>query len=150
MTGTRPTTLPGIPEPRPDLSSLAASVRAIKEALEVRTGSRGDPLDTAVTFRDLRDGGLADVYFTEGRRGAGGGAGSPGGPTFLQPRRDRPRPLSGLRNIRTRAVWDGIMVLWDPPSSEELGTEYSSVEVWAAEEIGGVQPGFSRAVLVGT
>lgn len=131
---------------------MVDAINAIRQALEVRIGVRGDPRDAAVTFRDLESAGIAELKGGNFGSGNGGGGKPPGGGLpdgFLQPPRPRPRPISSIRNIRTRAVWDGIMVLWDPPSPEEQNTEYASVEIYAAQEVNGVIPSFSQATLVG-
>lgn len=54
------TKIPGFP-PIPQTADAAtkAYLRAIGEALEVRLGLRGDPVDRAVTLRELIDSGLA-------------------------------------------------------------------------------------------
>ena len=53
------TKVPALPEPStvqdPHLRRVIGS---IKEALEIRLGRRGDPMDQAVTFRDLQDAGM--------------------------------------------------------------------------------------------
>lgn len=54
------TKLPGIPPVPADASpSLKAYLQAVGEALEVRLGRRGDPIDRAITLRELIDSGLA-------------------------------------------------------------------------------------------
>lgn len=44
---------PGIPEPGATIPSILATLRAIKESLEVAAADRGDQLDAAVTREDL-------------------------------------------------------------------------------------------------
>lgn len=57
---TKPTKIPAIPSPP---ASLDAETRmyleSIQEALEIRLGSRGDPVDRAITLRELVEAGLA-------------------------------------------------------------------------------------------
>jgi len=55
---TRETLVPSIPEPRHD--NLLEVVRAIRETIEVREGLTGDPLDQAITLRDLYTMGKLD------------------------------------------------------------------------------------------
>lgn len=63
------TKLPAIPEPPRDLPpQLAAWARAMKEAVEVRAGQRGDPLDRAVTVRELYEAGAINLVNTQGQR----------------------------------------------------------------------------------
>lgn len=53
------TEVPQIPDPRQD--NILEALRAIKETIEVREGARGDPLDQAVTYRDLYRAGKLDI-----------------------------------------------------------------------------------------
>ena len=54
------TKLPGLPPIPSTLSADAkAYLKAVGEVLEVRAGRRGDPLDRAITLRELIDSGLA-------------------------------------------------------------------------------------------
>lgn len=50
--------LPTIPEPSATVESLHATVRALKEAVELLAGQRGDARDIAVTWGDLMDQNL--------------------------------------------------------------------------------------------
>ena len=55
-----PTKLPGIPKPPSGISpQLTKYLESISEALEIRLGRRGDPVDRAVTLRELITSGLA-------------------------------------------------------------------------------------------
>ena len=47
--------LPTIPEPYAELKSLHATCMALKEAVELLSGQRGNTKDVAVTWRDLMD-----------------------------------------------------------------------------------------------
>ena len=58
---TKITALPALP-PNVD-PQLKPILHAIKEALEVQVGHRGEQLDKAVTFRDLTESGMADFQF---------------------------------------------------------------------------------------
>lgn len=60
--------LPGIPQPQADFDSLVRSVDALKQAVEVLGGARGDRLARAVTFLDLIDLGLVSARTVEGMR----------------------------------------------------------------------------------
>jgi hypothetical protein len=58
----RKTKIPAIPAVPPKVDpQLKPLLNAVKEALEVRVGHRGDSLDKAVTFRDLTDSGMVTV-----------------------------------------------------------------------------------------
>lgn len=51
-----------IPQPTPTLDGLMASVLAIKEMVEVLAAQRGDPRDTAVTWRQLLELGIVTPH----------------------------------------------------------------------------------------
>ena len=54
------TRLPGFPKPPADVSpQLRGYLEALSEALDIRLGRRGDPVDRAVTLRELINSGLA-------------------------------------------------------------------------------------------
>ena len=54
------TKVPGIPKPPPDTSpAMRSYLEALAEAIEIRLGRRGDPVDRAITLRELIDSGLA-------------------------------------------------------------------------------------------
>lgn len=76
--------LPGLPAVRTGNAALDSFLEAVRERLEVREGSRGDPYERAVTVRDLVDAGLPvralnkSVMLTLGPAGAQQGAGGGG------------------------------------------------------------------------
>ncbi len=150
MSTTRETKIPNIPAIRKS-GDEGAFFSSTKEALDVAFRRVGDGLDGFVRFRDLRDGGIANVNMSGGRvttTGRGGGGGNGG--TFLTPAEPGTLPIpTGHMNIRTRSVWDGIMIQWDWPVGS---IEYAFTEVWAAKLITppGTLPAFGQAVLVGT
>ena len=54
------TKIPGLPKVPSDISPQAKRyLEMLTEAVEIRLGRRGDARDSAVTFRDLFDAGLA-------------------------------------------------------------------------------------------
>lgn len=53
--------LPGLPPPPNVDAATRQWMEAVLEALAVQVGQRGDPLDRAVTVRELGDGGVAEV-----------------------------------------------------------------------------------------
>ena len=58
----KPTKVPGFPKPPTSISAeLRKFLEAIVEAIEIRLGRRGDPLDRAVTLRELIDSGIAST-----------------------------------------------------------------------------------------
>ena len=69
--------LPGLPPSPPNADPATRQwMDAVSEALAVQVGQRGDPLDRAVTFRDM---GGAFVFGTSAGSGGGGGTGTGGG-----------------------------------------------------------------------
>jgi len=50
--------LPTIPEPYANVTALHATCMALKEAVELLSGQRGQPEDVAVTWKDLMDQNL--------------------------------------------------------------------------------------------
>lgn len=150
MTKHRATRVPAIPAPSGAPGSDTAFAEAVKEALEVGLGQRGDWRDAFVRYRDLNNSGAFSITF----QGAGGNGGRPGiggdGGTgiFLNPIGVGQTPLpTGHLNVRTSAIWDGIMIKWDwPPGT----IEYAYTEVWGAKQIlGNPVPVFGNAVLIG-
>jgi len=57
----RRTQVPAIPEASGAPGAIERSLKAIKEAVEVGYGRRGDPKDRFATLRDLQDAGLVNV-----------------------------------------------------------------------------------------
>ena len=56
----RATKVPGFPKPPTSISAeLRKFLETLVEAIEIRLGRRGDPLDRAVTLRELIDSGMA-------------------------------------------------------------------------------------------
>lgn len=115
--------------------ALASKVNAIAEAVDVRLGRRGDPLDRAVTVRELADAGLITTP---------SGTFSPSNPkpgflpagTFAD-RTVPPQPTG----VTATGGYSVIQVYWDFP----LYGNHSSTEIWRndANVIG-------DAILVGT
>jgi hypothetical protein len=136
----RRTQVPAIPEiVAGDATAAERSLRAIKEAVEVGYGRRGDPKDRFATLRDLQDAGLVNVV-ADGRGGTvivnpGPGTGAPlpptgptrpnyGGNDFTVPpqpqnvrARGLPPDLPPASTIGTTVTSEGlVMVTWDAPS----------------------------------
>lgn len=147
--GTRKTRIPSIPAPRED--NVQVVLTAIKEVIEVAERQRGDPLDSKVTFRDLIDGGIASLNGLgfNATPGAGGGAFNPSvpgpGSPFLRPPTYDGLVLPGRpANVHTRAVWDGIQVIWDFPNAPGTNIYWKRAIIWAS-----ASPSFEHATIVG-
>jgi len=150
--GTRVTPHPALAEPTAD--NVVDVVGAIRESLEIgRKDRRGDPMDCWVTYRDLIEGGFADLSvegdstISVGGVGPGGGITGPpppGGP-FIVPRDPTNiKPLPGRpTNVRAMAVWDGIMVKWDWPS-DDINIDWLGAIIWVS-----TTPVFSQGTLGG-
>ncbi|GAA4400298.1 hypothetical protein GCM10023089_00330 [Quisquiliibacterium transsilvanicum] len=79
--------LPALPPVNPQDPALRSWVSAVNERLEVREGSRGNPAERVVTWRDLEALGVDPRRLASGRLGPAGGppflVGGPGGTTYL-------------------------------------------------------------------
>ena len=107
----RETQLPAIP------NSSDPSVKALKEATEVRLGRRGDPLDRGLTVRDLYENGVINVSGLPDLSVGGGSGGLP----------IRPRPIIGDTspppapvNFTAVGGFTGILVSWGKPPRKDL------------------------------
>ena len=108
----RETKLPAIP------NSSDPSVKALKEATEVRLGRRGDPLDRGLTVRDLYENGVINV---SGLPDPSVGGGITGG-TWINPRPiigDTSPPPAPV-NFTAVGGFTGIIVSWGKPPRKDL------------------------------
>lgn len=62
----RAATMPALPRVSTGNASLDRWIQAVSERLEVREGSRGDPLEKVVTQRDLEAMGMSNAFFVSG------------------------------------------------------------------------------------
>lgn len=114
--------LSAIPEPPRDASpALKSMLAAMKEALEVRLGRRGDPLDEAVTKRELIDSGVVKI---------GSGVGVPLSPITVTPEEARivPPVVVGFTAI---GVYGGVHLTWENPF--QAYNVHALTEVWRGE-----------------
>ena len=112
-----------IPEPPKDASpQLRQMLLAMKEAVEVRLGRRGDPLEQGLTKRDLVEAKLAKL----GPLGADG----PLYPVEIEPAEARITPPAAIA-FQVEGVFGGIMLTWDTPYDQYNVHAYT--EVWRAE-----------------
>ena len=103
------TKLPGLPPVPSNLGPDAtAYLKALGEALEVRLGRRGDPIDRAVTLRELVDSGLATqlghVPFNPDNLGASVDFESAVAPDLSQP----PAPTG----LAATAAFETVLLEW--------------------------------------
>ena len=106
----KPTDLPAIPH------SADPSIKALKEALEVRLGRRGDTLDRAVTVRDLYEGGVINLIGMPVLPVVGGG-GLPISPRPIIGDTSQPPAPS---NVVVAGAFVGILVNWARPQRRDL------------------------------
>lgn len=112
-----------IPEPPKDASpQLRQMLLAMKEAVEVRLGRRGDPLEQGLTKRDLLEAKLAKL----GPLGASG----PLYPVEIEPAEARITPPAAIA-FQVEGVFGGIMLTWDTPYDQYNVHAYT--EVWRSE-----------------
>jgi hypothetical protein len=134
----RKTSIPGIPAVTQN--NLEDVARAVKDVIEVREGLKGDPLDAAVTFRDLTNSGIAG-YVIQGR-GAGAVSLIPPGAENdgYDPTKDLTIPPAPTNFIATGA-FATIQLQWDAPPIRN----YAYTEIWRSQNnvIG-------NAILIGT
>ena len=118
----RDRSLSNIPEPpRSADPALRSMLSAIKEALEVRLGRRGDPLEEAVTKRELIDSGLAKL------RSAYDGSLDP---VTVAPEGARIMPPVPIGFV-AEGVFGGIHLTWENPF--EAYNVHAYTEVWRGE-----------------
>lgn len=126
------TKVPAIPAPTD--ANLREVARALKGVVDVREGLLGDPLDKAVTFRDLVDGGIVEPVIVSRGGGSGaisvgpapglssGGSGSSPEPDLTPP----PAP-TGLAASAGIAV---IILEWDAANY----SNHAFTEIWRSED----------------
>ena len=131
-------TLSAIPPiPKDSGPELRRFLLAMKEFVEVRDGQRGDPLEKAVTRRDLVDAKIAEYKATHQGRNTGGGALVPVEVTNDVLRIDMP-PRA---DIAAHGMPTGIVVTVGRPFNRYHGHAYT--EVWRAD---GANANFDNAV----
>ena len=119
------TKVPALPDPNtiqdPHLRRIMA---AVKEALDIRLGRRGDKLDRAVTVRELYEGGIVNVSgmpnINLGNNGYGGRPLSP--PPF------DPAVPPAPTDLQADGAFTNIILTWNNPPVTNL----SHIEVWRA------------------
>ena len=133
------TKVPAIPH------SSDPAVKALKEALEVRLGRRGDTLDRAITVRELYENGVISL------------SGMPSIPA------NKMRPIQPIdttkdtsippapTNVTAAGAFVGILVSWDKPARKDLIAEIwrNTVDDRTSAVLSGVAQGFIFSDLVG-
>ena len=129
---TRQPPVANVPVPSEDVASLARSVRALKSAVDVLSGTGGSVLDKAMTVRDMiQQGALA--YTPSGGLSAtgtitsstGGGSGGGGGGGYVDPRPIYSTPPTPTA-LTAQGAFKNIIVSWTLPSYQN----HAYTEVW--------------------
>jgi len=131
----RPTRKAGIPQTRLQDPKLQRTFDAIIERVEVIDGLRGDPLDKAVTYRDL---GLSG--FTVTGTGVGGGPQVIGVPPGSGGGDDNVGPAGPPTNLAAAETFLALLLTWVNSS-----VNLQHVEVWRS-----LTDNLSTAQLIGT
>lgn len=140
---TRPTRLPALGAvPNDGTPEQKRFFNAVKELLEVLTSKRGDPLDSAVTFRDLVVGsnGLESITVPGAAEPVpvGSGGVDPGPP----PAPENAEASPGLGNI---------FLEWTLPETYLSSRTHAFTEIYAADRpLGDPAPTFDDAVFIGS
>ncbi|KII34837.1 hypothetical protein NL64_06110 [Pseudomonas fluorescens] len=112
-----------IPEPPKDASpQMRQMLAAMKEAVEVRLGRRGDPLEEGVTRRDLLEGGIARLG------GQGNGQLVPVTVESAEARIIPPMPVA----LGAEGVFGGISLTWDTPYQQY--NVHAFAEIWRSDK----------------
>ena len=117
--GKKKTKIPAIPPaPKADLS-VKPALDAQREALNVLLGRHGDPLDAAVTLRQLSDSGVVDVVYSAS--GGGGGIIQPGTPpgTYEPDLTPPPQPTG----LTTYSYFGAVGLAWNGYAGTAAVTE---------------------------
>lgn len=121
------TKVPSIPAPTS--ANLLQVAQAVKNLIDVREGSIGNPLDANVTFRDLVDAGA--LFIRPGWNG--GGAGIPVMPPWVDP--DGYDPTQDFTvppqpaNFTATGLFAVVQLQWDRPTYRN----HSYTEIWRSE-----------------
>lgn len=116
-----------IPEPPRTADAATRSfMAAVKEAIEVRLGRRGDPLEEGVTRRELVEAGIADIAQGPGGMGSG---------SLVVPRPGNSAEASITppmpSNLYAIGVFGGISLSWERPADQYNVHAYA--EIWRSQ-----------------
>jgi hypothetical protein len=129
-TGTK---LPGLkPIPAKVDKELAGSLKAMQEALAIRLGQLGDPIDRAVTLRELIDSGLA-VKLKDNPFDPNAGL----GPTDFGPPDAGPGDLSippAPVSLTAEGIFTQIILDWNGTSASAPYGNHAYTEIWRSRD----------------
>ena len=128
--GTKGAKVPAIKNIPPKTErELKIALDTIKEALEIRLGQRGDPLDRAVTLRELQDANIVKVGNT-----------SVGATDGIKPPDEDPGDLTippAPTGLTANGVFTSIILKWNNPSYGN----HAFTEIWRSQDnaLGGAE-----------
>jgi len=129
-TGTK---LPGLkPIPAKVDKELAGSLKAMQEALAIRLGQLGDPIDRAVTLRELIDSGLA-VKLKDNPFDPNAGL----GPTDFGPPDAGPGDLSippAPVSLTAEGIFTQVILDWNGTSASAPYGNHAYTEIWRSRD----------------
>jgi hypothetical protein len=129
-TGTK---LPGLkPIPAKVDKELAGSLKAMQEALAIRLGQLGDPIDRAVTLRELIDSGLA-VKLKDNPFNPNAGL----GPTDFGPPDAGPGDLSippAPVSLTADGIFTQVILDWNGTSASAPYGNHAYTEIWRSRD----------------
>ena len=129
-TGTK---LPGLkPIPAKVDKELAGSLKAMQEALAIRLGQLGDPIDRAVTLRELIDSGLA-VKLKDNPFDPNAGL----GPTDFGPPDAGPGDLSippAPVSLTAEGIFTSVILDWNGTSASAPYGNHAYTEIWRSRD----------------
>ncbi len=117
------------------------ALESMKEALEVRLGRRGDPIDRAVTLRELIDSGLATDLAQEPYNPNTGATG-------FAPLRERPGDVvvpPSPTVLTASGLFTDVLLSWNQSTNTAPYGNHAFTEIWRSQS-----EDLSSAVLVGT
>jgi hypothetical protein len=129
-TGTK---LPGLkPIPAKVDKELAGSLKAMQEALAIRLGQLGDPIDRAVTLRELIDSGLA-IKLKDNPFDPNAGL----GPTDFGPPDAGPGDLSippAPVSLTAEGIFTQVILDWNGTSASAPYGNHAYTEIWRSRD----------------
>lgn len=133
-----------------DGKNIKSFADATQEAIQTFRGTRGDPLDRALTRRDLIDGTVSSgINGGAGGGGIGGpGSGTVGGPGNAGSTRPDLTPPPTPEHLVASSGFANIFVEWDAPIYT-TGHGHKQTNIYGAKFQTGGAPTFTDAVRIG-
>lgn len=136
---TQATRKPAIPDTTGVPAQIKAVLDAVKENIEVTNGSRGDPLDKALSWRDLYNQGVIKVTLNgQTYQQDNGGTFTP---VASDPLASDFTPPPAPTHLTASSGMTSVILTWDAPNFPQ----FAFTEVWRSTD-----STFGNAVLIGT